>query len=107
MLFRSVVERFAGFSHVRCLPKTGRTHQIRVHMTSIGHSLVGDRTYRSRLRQHDALPADAPVVRRQCLHAHRLSLRHPVTQEPLQFEAPLPADIDDLLRWLRHHRAAR
>ncbi|MBL8753464.1 MAG: RluA family pseudouridine synthase [Planctomycetes bacterium] len=99
--YYEVVERLDGFAHVVCKPKTGRTHQIRVHMTSIGHSLLGDRVYRSRLRQHDALPAGAPPVRRQCLHAHRLQFEHPGTQEPMAFEAPLPADMVALLQWLR------
>jgi len=76
-------------------------------MTSIGHSLVGDRTYRSRARQHDSLPPDAPAPGRQCLHAHRLSLLHPQTEEPLVFEAPLPADLERLLGWLREHRPPR
>lgn len=104
--YYEVLERFRGFAHVRCEPKTGRTHQIRVHMTSIGHSLVGDRVYRSRMRQHDALPAGAPSPGRQCLHAHRLAIAHPVTGEPLQFEAPLPADMQALLQWLRSHARA-
>ena len=103
--FYEVVERFDGFAHVRCEPTTGRTHQIRVHMTSIGHSLVGDRIYRSRVRQHDALPPGAPDPKRQCLHAHRLELRHPSTQELLVLEAPLPRDMANLLEWLRRQRA--
>jgi 23S rRNA pseudouridine1911/1915/1917 synthase len=105
--FWEVVERFAGFAHVRCLPRTGRTHQIRVHMTSIGHSLVGDRVYRSRSRQHAALPPGAPDPRRQCLHALALELPHPVTLERLRFEAPLPADMTALLEWLRRERPPR
>jgi 23S rRNA pseudouridine1911/1915/1917 synthase len=105
--YYEIIERFDGFAYVRCRPKTGRTHQIRVHMTSIGHSLVGDRTYRSRLRQHDALPPGAPNPGRQCLHAFRLSLQHPLTEEPLEFEAPLPDDIRSLLEWLRLHRRAK
>jgi 23S rRNA pseudouridine1911/1915/1917 synthase len=105
--FYEVVERLGGFAHVRCVPKTGRTHQIRVHMTSIGHSLVGDRVYRSRLRQHDALPPGAPDPRRQCLHAFRLEFTHPATQEALRFEAPLPADMSALLAWLRQRAAAK
>ena len=104
--FYEVVERFGDFAHVRCRPKTGRTHQIRVHMTSIGHSLVGDKVYRSRLRQHDRLPPGAPHPGRQCLHALRLELPHPATGERLQFEAPLPADFQALLAWLRQHRKA-
>ncbi|HEX5052011.1 MAG TPA: RluA family pseudouridine synthase [Planctomycetota bacterium] len=103
--YYEVVERFDGFAHVLCRPKTGRTHQIRVHMTSIGHSLVGDRTYRSRNRQHDALPPGAPDPGRQCLHAMRLSLPHPATHELVEFEAPLPGDMQRLLSWLRTNRA--
>ena len=101
--FYEVLEHFRGFAYVKCLPKTGRTHQIRVHMTAIGHSLVGDRIYRSRVRQHDALPAGAPPARRQCLHARRLQLLHPSTAAPMVFEAPLPADMQNLLDWLRTH----
>jgi 23S rRNA pseudouridine1911/1915/1917 synthase len=99
--YYEVLERFQGFAHVRCKPKTGRTHQIRVHMTAIGHSLVGDRVYRSRSRQHAVLPAGAPEVRRHCLHALRLSIPHPADREPMTFEAPLPADLADLLGYLR------
>lgn len=99
--FYEVLERFPGIAYVKCLPKTGRTHQIRVHMTAIGHSLVGDRVYRSRARQHDALPPGAPAPRRQCLHARRLELLHPATAAPMVFEAPLPPDMQALLQWLR------
>ncbi len=103
--FYEVVESFAGFTHFRCLPKTGRTHQIRVHMTSIGHSLVGDRIYRSRNHSVAGLPAEAPDPGRQCLHALRLGFRHPWTHEDLSFDAPLPDDMKGLLGWLRVHRA--
>ena len=70
-------------------------------MTSIGHSLVGDKLYRSRLRQHAALPADAPDPGRHCLHARRLALLHPQTQEEIELESPMPSDIEMLLHWLR------
>ena len=102
--YYEILERFDGFSHVLCRPKTGRTHQIRVHMTSIGHSLVGDRVYRSRRRQHDRLPEDAPIIGRQCLHARELTVAHPVTQQPMTVEAPMPNDFERLLAWLRQHR---
>ena len=105
--YYELVERFDGFAHVRCRPKTGRTHQIRVHMTSVGHSLVGDRIYRSRRRQHDALPDGAPDPCRHCLHALRLTLPHPSTHELLTIEAPLPQDLERLLAWLREHRPER
>ncbi|MEO6596040.1 MAG: RluA family pseudouridine synthase [Planctomycetota bacterium] len=104
--YYEVVERFAGFAHVLCRPTTGRTHQIRVHMTSVGHSLVGDRTYRSRTRQHDVLPSEAPNPGRQCLHAMRLTLPHPETHELIEFEAPMPGDMQRLLSWLRTKRPA-
>lgn len=102
--FYEVLERFGDFAHVRCLPHSGRTHQIRVHMTAIGHSLVGDKVYRSRQRQHDCLPDGAPDPGRQCLHALRLSLPHPQTEQPIEFEAPLPGDFEALLAWLRGRR---
>lgn len=88
-------------------PETGRTHQIRVHMTAIGHSLVGDRVYRSQKRQHDALPPGAPPMPRQALHARALAFTHPSTQERLRLEAPLPADMAALLAWLRAGGAGR
>lgn len=102
--FYEVIERFAGFTYLRCAPKTGRTHQIRVHMTSIGHSLVGDRQYRARNAQQVELPPDAPTPGRHCLHAIRLEFEHPITRERLQFEAPLPEDMAGLLEWLRRER---
>ncbi len=102
--YYEVVERFVGFTYFRCLPKTGRTHQIRVHMASVGHSLVGDRLYRPRRAQLEQLPDDAPDPGRQCLHAMRLQLRHPCSHDEMEFEAPLPADLSALLEWLRRHR---
>ena len=69
---------------VRCKLETGRTHQIRVHMASIGHPLVSDEVYGGR-------PAGG--LKRQALHACRLAFTHPVTHEALAFEAPLPADL--------------
>ncbi len=105
--YYELLERFDGFSYVLCRPKTGRTPQIRVHMTSIGHSLVGDRVYRSRRRQHDRLPQGAPDPRRHCLHARELVVTHPVSQQPMTIEAPMPRDLELLLAWLREHRPAR
>lgn len=73
---------------VRCTLHTGRTHQIRVHMASIGHALVGDETYGG---------APAAGLHRQALHAWRLAFEHPVTGRPLAFVAPLPPDIRQAL----------
>ncbi|WP_371686254.1 RluA family pseudouridine synthase [Brachymonas denitrificans] len=74
---------------VQCKLHTGRTHQIRVHMQHLGHPLLGDATYGG---------AQAWGMQRQALHAFRLSLRHPVTGQPLQCVAPLPADMHDALQ---------
>ncbi|MEQ1631294.1 MAG: RluA family pseudouridine synthase [Planctomycetota bacterium] len=102
--YYEVVERFAGFTHFRCLPKTGRTHQIRVHMTSIGHSLVGDRLYRSRRAQSERWPEGAPLLERHALHAVRLRIEHPGTGAPMEFTAPMPSDMQNALAWLQQHR---
>ena len=95
-------ERIAVFgkgiaSHIQCILETGRTHQIRVHMSSIGHSLIGDPIY-------GIIPRTAPdfakYFPRQALHAGFLGFTHPRTGERLSFEAPLPEDMQDLLEQL-------
>ncbi len=90
------VTSLAGASKVECRLETGRTHQIRVHMASIGHALLGDATYG---RTPGALrPVLAELgFARQALHAATLGFVHPVTQEKLSFHSPLPADIVDLI----------
>ena len=98
--YYEVIERFGDFAHVRCRPRTGRTHQIRVHMASLGHPLVADRLYRAR-RQVDRVPEGAPYPGRHCLHAFSLTFVHPRTREEVAFEAPLPADMTALLHWLQ------
>jgi 23S rRNA pseudouridine1911/1915/1917 synthase len=108
--FYEVCERFDGFAAVRVLPKTGRTHQIRVHLAHAGTPVLCDRQYGSRgqitrgeIRRD---PADVLVLlARQALHARRLRLVHPETGEPLEVEAPLPADIAAVLAELCTHRA--
>ena len=105
LTYYEVVERFRGFTDFRCKPRTGRTHQIRVHMMSIGHSLVGDRAYRARNAARLELPEGAPDPGRHCLHAERLTIKHPRTHEPIQFEAALSPELTDLLRWLRANRS--
>jgi 23S rRNA pseudouridine1911/1915/1917 synthase len=91
-----VVERFPGVTLVRCKLETGRTHQIRVHMQHIGHPLVGDTVYSASRRSHLKIPFP-----RQALHAERLGLIHPITQEYMQWECPLPPDFASLLHALR------
>ncbi len=105
--FYEVVQRFAGFAKLKLLPKTGRTHQIRVHLAHIGCPVLCDRLYggratitRGEIQSND----DATVLlNRQALHARRLTLAHPVSGERLEIEAPIPADIqrtlDELSQW--------
>ncbi|MDD3546359.1 MAG: RluA family pseudouridine synthase [Kiritimatiellae bacterium] len=89
------VERvLGGLSLVRCRIETGRTHQIRVHMRSLGCPIAGDGLYGS-LSADKRLPAVPP---RQMLHAARLAFKHPLSGEDLAFEAPLPADFGAVLR---------
>ena len=91
----AVRERFGECTLLACRLETGRTHQIRVHLASLGHPLVGDPAYgRGR---GIAFP-------RQALHAWRLGLVHPVTRQPMQWEAPLPADFGVLLATLRQRK---
>lgn len=84
-----VLQRFARHTLIECRLETGRTHQIRVHMQSIGHALVGDPTYGAK--------KGPSHFKRQALHAARLGLIHPVTHEAMQWEAPLPEDMQALL----------
>jgi len=85
---------------VECRLETGRTHQIRVHMTHAGHALVGDPTYGG----NRTVPREAEVLKRfprQALHATSLGFVHPISGEEMYFEAPLPADFTQLLQELR------
>lgn len=96
----TVDERFQGFSCLRLKLETGRTHQIRVHMSHLGHPVLGDPVYGGDKTQfqkkHPALFAG------QCLHAERLTLVHPVTGETMTFEAGLPDRFQEILRLLRN-----
>ncbi|HEX8009930.1 MAG TPA: RluA family pseudouridine synthase [Casimicrobiaceae bacterium] len=90
-----VRERFAACTLLACRLETGRTHQIRVHLASLGHPLVGDPAYGR--RRGVAFP-------RQALHAWRLGLVHPATRQPVHWESPLPAAFAALLDSLRRAR---
>jgi len=95
---------FAGTSLVSCRPVTGRTHQIRVHMAHIGHAIVGDVLYAGRQWRNLADTRAQSACKsfpRQALHAWKLALEHPVTKEDVEFEAPLPLDLEQLLDLLR------
>ena len=88
-----VLERFENFTYVECKLQTGRTHQIRVHMAAIGHPLLGDTKYTARKNFFD--------ISGQALHSYTLSLIHPTTGKQMNFTAPPPADIENILRELR------
>ena len=90
----SVLARYPGYTHVECRLETGRTHQIRVHLASIGHPLLGDTVYGSK--------KPWPGLAGQCLHARRLRFIHPSTGEPLELECPLPDWFRDVLEKLEH-----
>ncbi|MDA1265414.1 MAG: RluA family pseudouridine synthase [Planctomycetota bacterium] len=98
-------ERFGGFAHIAAKPKTGRTHQIRVHLEHMGLPIIGDRLYGPRGALKVPLPQEAPQLVRQALHAEALRFTHPVTGEAMAFEAPLPEDMAALLAWLRKRKA--
>ncbi len=95
----NVEERFGHTTLVSCVPRTGRRHQIRVHLYAAGLPIVGDALYGG--RRGPQLPEGAPRLRRHALHAVELTLRHPTTGEILGFGAEIPSDMENLLDWLR------
>jgi len=107
--FYEVLEAFRGFSLLKMTPKTGRTHQIRVHLSYIRHPVVADGMYGGKLvylwQLADAEPAVAePLLGRVALHAFAIEFKHPTTEKMVRFEAPMPADMNRLLDALREHR---
>jgi 23S rRNA pseudouridine1911/1915/1917 synthase len=96
-----IVTRFGAATLVRCRLETGRTHQIRVHLTAIGHPLLGDPTYRGRRAAAASLPPAARAFARQALHAQRLGLVHPTSRVEMRWEAAPPADFSALIAALR------
>jgi len=103
------VERFTGFTLVRLFPKTGRTHQLRVHMSHIGHPIIGDPMYGGHLITEAQLTgkADDPdqaIISRQALHAYQISFLHPIREQPMTLQAPLPEDFRTARELLRKHR---
>ncbi|MGO8792979.1 MAG: RluA family pseudouridine synthase [Terriglobia bacterium] len=87
-----VLRRVGHFTLVEAMPQTGRTHQIRVHLASLGHPVVGDNTYGAptKLRFSES---EEPTLPRTFLHAAKLAFAHPATGAPLEFEAPLPEEL--------------
>lgn len=103
--FYEVLERYDRFALLSCEPKTGRTHQIRVHLESVDLPIVGDAVYRKRGALERPLPKAAPAPGRHALHAARLSFAHPVGGERVTFESPLPAELEALRAWLERDAA--
>ncbi len=91
-----VLERLEGYTYLEAKPISGRTHQIRVHFSFIGHPVAGDRLYGSGRGPNG--------LSRQFLHATLLSFESPLTRERLTFRSPLPGDLDGCLAWLRSRR---
>ncbi len=103
-----VEKRYRGYTTVHMYPRTGRTHQLRVHMASIGHSMVGDDMYGGQhVSEFDIAGAGSqePLFVYQALHAHRLHIMHPILEKPLQLEAPLSPRMRRLLELLDTHRS--
>ena len=91
-----VLARYPGYTYVQCRLETGRTHQIRVHMASLGHPILGDTVYghkKPELGQNT-----------QCLHAKELTFRHPRTDEPVTVACPLPEEFERVLQVLEHKK---
>jgi len=106
LTFYEVQERFNGFAALKLLPKTGRTHQIRLHLSAIGCAVLCDRLYGGRAQiTRGELTRDSAdqtvLLARQALHARRLKFAHPGSGEPLEIVAPLPADLFGMLEALR------
>ena len=115
--FYEVIKRYRGFSTVRAMPKTGRTHQIRIHLTHAGFPVLCDKLYGGRSlitaeelqgKKPIALTEDAVegtvLLRRQALHAYRLSFSHPGTGKSLEITAPIPRDMQSVVEALEASR---
>ena len=95
-----VLERFGGVSYLALKLETGRTHQIRVHMSYTGHPLLGDEVYQKNKTQFEK--RHPQLFQGQALHAKKLSLTHPKTKERMTFECELPAEFEKALQLLRN-----
>ena len=109
-----VIERLGEFTVVRCRPKTGRTHQIRVHLQYVGHPIVADALYGVRdvlypsdLTGGEHAPDEEPLLVRQALHARRITFVHPKLGEEMAIEAPLPPDMAGVIDELRRRAGSQ
>jgi RluA family pseudouridine synthase len=110
-----LVEKFTGYSLLRCLPSTGRQHQIRVHLQYVGLPIVGDSLYGGHPLMLSSMKRDyrlkrnkteRPLLERVALHAEELSLQHPVTGVEIKISAPWPKDLKVAVKYLRQYAAA-
>ena len=110
--FYEVIEKFRGYSLLKVNIKTGRTHQIRVHMSYIKHPIIGDEMYGGKfvypwqIEDTEAQPQE-PLISRPALHAWQLEITHPATNKLMKFEAPLADDMQQMLEELRKFRKAK
>ena len=105
----TVLTKFRGFTLLQCQPLTGRTHQIRVHLWHLQHSILGDALYRGRtlllsdIKPHYRARTDRderPLISTVALHAEQLALPHPITGEPVSMTAPWPKDLEVAVKYL-------
>jgi 23S rRNA pseudouridine1911/1915/1917 synthase len=113
LTFYEVIKRYDKFASIRCLPQTGRTHQIRVHLAHTGYPILCDKMYGGRKTiSREELIGKKPValtqenttgtivLNRQALHAHKLTFNHPITNNELEIIAPIPHDIQTVINCL-------
>ena len=112
--YYEVEERYQGYTLVRVQPRTGRTHQIRVHLGHIGHHVLADKNYSGRdkitlgdIAGYEEPEADTVLLFRQALHAYRLRFTHPRRDEVISIEAPIPNDMLQTMAALRKYRPYR
>lgn len=103
-----VAERFRGYTLVKLFPKTGRTHQLRVHMSYVGRPIVGDAMYGGKVASEASLSGGGsaePLFVHQALHAWQIEFRHPILEHKMKIEAPFHEALRRLVQLLRRHRA--
>lgn len=102
-----VIDRFAHHTHIKAILETGRTHQIRVHMSHIGHPLIADPMYGGKIRfpkkADEGLKDALKGFKRQALHSKKLTLVHPISGETMSWKAPLPQDMQEIIKLLSEY----
>jgi len=102
-----VIEKFKNFTLIKAILETGRTHQIRVHMSHIGHPLLGDFSYGGKVKfpkgANEELKVAIKEFSRQALHAKKLSIKHPIDNIELSWKSKLPKDLDNMINILRKY----